>query len=148
MSRRQPPPAVAGLNAPADKRFRRPDSRPVRRKAVLRLARLWRPAAAVVASLAVVAAASGVLLSAPGLAVDRLLVRGHTRLSAADLERRLEGLRGHNILRVNLEEYRTRVLESPWVERASLCACCPRRLRCAWSSASRPCWPAWGGSSS
>jgi cell division protein FtsQ len=112
--------AMSGVSAPADKRFRRPDSRPVRRRSALRLSRLWKPAAAVVAGVAVVGAASGVLLSAPGLAVDRLLVRGHTYLSASDLEARLSGLRGVNILRVDLEAYRTRVLESPWVAQASL----------------------------
>jgi len=111
--------AVAGLMAPTDKRFRRPDSRPVRRRS-LRLSRLWKPAAAVIAGLAVIGAAGGVLLSAPGLAVDRLVVRGHKRLSAADIEARLSGVRGSNILRVNLETYRARVLESPWVEHATL----------------------------
>jgi cell division septal protein FtsQ len=70
--------------------------------------------------VAIVAAAGGLLLSAPGLAVDRVLVRGHTRLSAADIERRLTGVRGTNILRVDLEASRARVLESPWVAHAML----------------------------
>lgn len=121
MSRRAAAAAAAsGVPTPADKRFRRPESRPVRRRSAVRLIRLWKPAAAVVASLAIMAAASGVLFSAPGLAVDRLIVRGHSRLSAADLEARLAGLKGVNILRADLEAARARVLESPWVAQASL----------------------------
>jgi cell division septal protein FtsQ len=121
MSRKAAAAAVmSGVSTPSDKRFRRPDSRPVRKRSALRWSRLWKPAAAVIAGLAIVAAASGVLLSAPGLAVDRLLVRGHTRLSAADIEARLAAARGVNILRVDLEAFRARVLESPWVAEATL----------------------------
>ena len=111
---------MSGVSTPSDKRFRRPDSRPVRKRSAIRWSRLWKPAAAAIASLAIVAAASGVLLSAPGLAVDRLLVRGHSRLSAADIEARLASVRGVNILRVDLEAHRARVLESPWVAEATL----------------------------
>lgn len=120
MSRKAATGAAASVSTPADKRFRRPDSRPVRKRSAFRWRRLWKPAAAALASLAIVAAASGVLLSAPGLAVDRLLVRGHTRLSASDIEARLASVRGTNILRVDLEAYRARVLESPWVADATL----------------------------
>lgn len=112
--------AAMSVSTPSDRRFRRPDSRPVRKRSAFHWSRLWKPAAAVIASLGVVAAASGVLLSAPGLAVDRLVVRGHTRLSAADIEARLATLRGVNILRVDLEAYRARVLASPWVSDATL----------------------------
>jgi cell division septal protein FtsQ len=111
---------MSGVSTPSDKRFRRPDSRPVRKRSALRWSRLWKPGAAVIAGLAIFAAAGGVLLSAPGLAVDRLIVRGHTRLSAADIEARLAAVRGMNILRVDLEAFRARVLESPWVAEATL----------------------------
>jgi cell division septal protein FtsQ len=121
MSRKGIGPASAtGVNTPSDKRFRRSESRPVRKRSALSWNRLWKPAAAVVAVLAIVAAASGVLLSAPGLTVDRVVVRGHTRLSAADVEKRLAGVRGVNILRVDLEAYRARVRQSPWVADAML----------------------------
>lgn len=112
--------AAPAINTPADKRFRRPESRPVRRRSPFHLRRLWKPAAILAASLVAVAAAVIVLLTAPGLAVDRLVVRGHSRLSASDLESRLAGLRGVNILSVDLASYHARVLESPWVAQASL----------------------------
>jgi cell division septal protein FtsQ len=120
--------ALSGVSTPSDRRFRRPDSRPVRKRSAIRWARLWKPAAAAVASLAIIAAASGVLLSAPGLAVDRVHVRGHTRLSAADIEARLASARGVNILRVDLEAYRAKVLESPWVAEATLWRVLPSTL--------------------
>lgn len=128
MSRKAAAPAVSGVSTPADKRFRRPDSRPVRKKSAIRWNRWWKPAAGVVAGLAVIAAAGGVLLSAPGLAVDRVLLRGHSRLSASDIEARLAPARGTNILRVDLGAFRQRVLESPWVADATLTRVLPSTI--------------------
>ncbi len=112
--------AAPGVSAPADKRFRRPDVRPGRRRAGLLLGRMGRIAAATGLALAAVAAVGGALLTAPSLAVDRILVGGHARLSAGEVEALLDGLRGRNIFRVDLESYRQRVLRSPWVDSVSL----------------------------
>ncbi len=111
---------VAGIAAPADRRFRRPDFRPVRRRTGLVLSRLWKPAAAAVLALAVVAGAGGVLFTTSALTIDRMAVRGHSRLSAADVEALVAGLRGAHILRVDLEEFRSRLVASSWIESAAL----------------------------
>ena len=126
MSRRGPAPgavlrsAASGIPLPADRRFRRPDSRPVGRRTRMFVARLWKPAAAVGLALAVVAGCGGLLLTAPALAVDRVVVVGHSRLSTSEVEARLDGLRGLNIFRVNLGAFRARVMESPWIADASI----------------------------
>lgn len=119
-SRRGPPPA-AGVSAPADRHYRRSDLRPARRRRLGQL--VWRVSAAVTVTL--VAAAAGVgafgwLRGSPLLQIDRLRVHGTVRLSTADVEALLSGLRGQNILSVNLAEYRGRALESPWVAAVTL----------------------------
>jgi cell division protein FtsQ len=112
--------AAAGISAPADKRFRRSDVRPARRRATLLIGRMGKVAAGVSLAVAAVAAVAGALLTAPSLAVDRIDVGGHARLSAADVEALLDGLRGRNIFRVDLEAFRARVMTSPWVDSATL----------------------------
>ena len=42
-------------------------------------------------------------------------VAGNTRLSNGEVEALVEGIRGQNILRLNLDLYRRRLMESPWV---------------------------------
>jgi cell division protein FtsQ len=111
---------VAGITAPADQRFRRPDSRPVRRRTSALLVRVWKPAAVVAAVVAAGAIAAGALLTAPGLAIDRLVVRGQVRMPGAVAEAQLAHLQGRNIFRADLEASRLRLLDLPWVEAASL----------------------------
>ena len=111
---------AAGIAAPADKRFRRSDYRPGRRRTGQLIARFWKPAVAVLGAGAVLMAAFGLLITAPVFAVDRVVVRGQHRLSSADVEALLTGINGRNILRVDLESYRKKVLASSWVEAASL----------------------------
>jgi cell division protein FtsQ len=111
---------AAGIAAPADKRFRRSDYRPGRRRTSQLIARFWKPAVAVLGAGAVVMAAFGLLITAPFFAVDRVVVRGQHRLASADVEALLTGINGSNILRVDLESYRRKVLASPWVAAASL----------------------------
>jgi cell division septal protein FtsQ len=79
----------------------------------------WFGGGALVA-LAIVAWVASVFLNAAVLQVDRLVVRGNARLSTAEVEARLEGIHGESILRVDLERYRLRLIESPWVASAEL----------------------------
>ena len=119
-NRRGMPPA-AGVSAPADRHYRRSDMRPARRRRLGQL--VWRVSAAVMVTLAATAVAVGVfgwLSGSPLLRIDRLRVHGTARLSTADVEALLTGLRGQNILSVNLAEYRGRALESPWVAAVTL----------------------------
>ena len=103
---------------PTDKRFRRAK---VTHKAQRRRARLSRRQLAYVAVLSA-ALLSGVyfvaraLLTAEALTVTHISVSGNTRLSRGTVLSLLDGLNGRNMLLVSLEEWRQRVLASPWVE--------------------------------
>jgi cell division septal protein FtsQ len=105
------------VRAPAEKNFRRANVRPGsrrsgRRRWSWRLVRL-------VASIALAGYASyravDLVASAPMLRVKRIAVHGNVRLSGGEIQTLVDGLRGVNILAVDLERYRRRVLDSPWV---------------------------------
>jgi len=49
------------------------------------------------------------------LAVQHVSVRGNARLSSGEVDALVDGLRGENIFQVDLEQYRRRVMDSPWV---------------------------------
>src|SRR5262245_18624767 len=114
-------PATAGVAAPADRRFRRPDVRPGRRR---RLGVwLWRATRALLAAAIVAGAAYltvEALLSTRLLSVRRLVIQGNRRLSTADVEALLDGMKGKSIIGLNLEEFQQRLMESPWVLSATL----------------------------
>lgn len=108
--------------APADKRFRRSHVKPSSRHGT-RLRQAWHAARVVVlASLAAYAAGRGVSLvaSTPALQVSRITVDGHERLSTGEVLALVEGLRGRNIIGVDLDDWQQRLLSSPWVEKATL----------------------------
>jgi len=119
--RRGLPPAAAGIPVPSDRRFRRSDIGQGRRRnwrSLLKRA-AWVSGAGVVV-LAVVAFLGHVLLGAAVLQVDHIAVRGNARVSIEEIDSRLEGMRGQNILHVDLEQFRVKLLESPWVQSAEL----------------------------
>jgi cell division protein FtsQ len=112
--------STAGIAAPADKRFRRADIRPGRRR---RLAFGWRAlrvVALVAAGAAAIGAAGTAAVRSNALAIDRVAVHGNVRLSTGEVEGLLGGLRGHNLLSADLERARQRLLDSPWVADARL----------------------------
>jgi cell division septal protein FtsQ len=114
--RRGLPPAAGAIPVPADRRFRRPDNRPVRatwRRFLTRRAAWWTGGFALAVAATVWAGTE--LLSAAALNIDRVVVRGNSRVTAAEIEQRLEGIRGENILRADLEGYRARLLALPWI---------------------------------
>lgn len=121
VARRGLPPAAAGLPVPADKRFRRSDVRQGRRRNWRRLLfrAVWFGGSTLVL-VALVAWLGSVLVAAPVLQVNRLVVSGNVRVSTAEVESRLQGIRGESLLKVDLERYRLRLLESPWVASAEL----------------------------
>jgi cell division septal protein FtsQ len=108
--------------APADKRFRRSRIKPSSRRST-RLRQAWLAARVVVlAGLGAYAAWRGVSLvaSTPALQVARITVDGHDRLSTGEVLALVEGLRGRNIIGLDLDEWQQRLLSSPWVEHAML----------------------------
>ena len=51
----------------------------------------------------------------PLLRVNRISVHGNVRLSSGEVQALVEDLRGSSILRVDLDAFRQRLVESPWV---------------------------------
>ena len=110
-------PAIA---APADKRFKRSHVKPGRKRRVS-LRQVWQLVKVVsVLSITVYGGWRGaaLLLGAPALQFSRITMRGNERLSRGEVLALLDGLRGQNILTVDLEEWRARLLASPWVASA------------------------------
>lgn len=109
------------VTAPADKRFLRAHVRPVRRRAAwrtaIRVARIVMLAGIVIVGawrLAATIAGSSVWR------IDRITVSGTQRLAKGDVLATLADLRGQNLLAVDLEAARRRLLASPWVADAVL----------------------------
>ncbi len=108
--------ANPGVSAAADRRFRRSAVKPGR-------ARSWKAGARRLALLAVAAVAVlGVLVwmavaftYASMFRIDRVVVQGNQRLATAAVRALVDGIDEQSIFHVNLEEYRTRLLDSPWV---------------------------------
>ncbi|MGQ0733271.1 MAG: cell division protein FtsQ/DivIB [Acidobacteriota bacterium] len=120
-------PAIA---APADKRFRRAQFKPARKRR-LGVRQVW-----LVAKIAAVLGVTlyggwvgtALLLGSPALHVSRIVVRGNERLSTGEVLAIVDGLQGRNILAVELDEWRDRLLASPWVEEATLRRVLPSRI--------------------
>src|SRR5471030_2258184 len=54
------------------------------------------------------------------LQVDRIVVRGNERLSKGEVLAVLNGLRGESVMWTDLDQWRRRLLASPWVRDAAL----------------------------
>ena len=120
-------PAIA---TPADKRFKRSHVKPGRKRRVS-LRQVWQLVKVVsVLSITVYGGWRGatLLLGAPALQISRITMRGNERLSRGEVLALLDGLRGHNILTVDLEDWRARLLASPWVASAELRRLLPGRI--------------------
>ena len=108
--------------APTDKRFRRAQVTPAAKRGRVRRSRKHVVYVAVLSAALLSGAyfVAGSLLTAEALRVTRITVTGNTRLSRGDVLSLLDGLNGRNMLLVSLEEWRQRVLASPWVEDAAI----------------------------
>ena len=113
---------AAGVRAPADKRFRRAQVRPSGKRG-------WRSAITwsamrvlLIGVVATLAAFKGISMavSTPQLQVRQIAVKGAEKLSGGEIDVLLDGLEGDQILSVDLDAYRARLLQSPWVAGASL----------------------------
>ncbi len=111
------------VKAPADKRFKRGRVK-TPRKATRRWTALLRPVAkwSLVVLLVVYATgrAFALVTEAPALRISHVAVHGHHHLRPADVLSRVRMLDGQNIVRVDLEAARRRLLGSPWIAEATL----------------------------
>jgi cell division protein FtsQ len=106
----------AGAATVADKRFRRPDVRPGRGRRLSQRIVRWAAAGLALGGLAALGALLSVRVAgAKLLAVDRVTVQGHRRLSEAAIDELKGSVRGQSLLLVDLEAFRALALDSPWV---------------------------------
>lgn len=120
VSRRGLPPSP-GVSVQADKRFRRSDVRPDRKRAVGRaLLRSLRWVLPLIALAVVSTWVGGRLLHSSFFRVQHLIVEGNNRLSIDDVEALLDGVRHRNILDVDLDRARLQMMDSPWVRDVTL----------------------------
>jgi cell division protein FtsQ len=110
------------VSAPTDKRFRRAHVSPARKRGRFALSRKHAAIGAVLAAGFLFAGyrAFAFVMNAESLTVTRITVSGNTRLSRGEVVSLLDGLAGRNMLLVSLDEWRQKVLTSPWVEDAAL----------------------------
>ena len=118
------------VSAPADRRFRRAHVRPGGRRGWRDVP--WRAGARALIVMTVVGsivyAAAGFVLSADALRVTRITVSGNTRLSRGEVLSLLDGLRGTNMVTVDLDDWRQRLMASPWVANAAMRRVLPGRV--------------------
>lgn len=119
---------AAGVAVAADRRFRRGEAVPVRRR---RGRPLWTVVRwlAITAGLAALAVWGGQRLMASDMFLVRdITVRGNTRLSAGEVEMLLDGIRNENVFLVDFEQYRRQVMDSSWVEQVTLSRILPATI--------------------
>jgi cell division protein FtsQ len=118
------------VSAPTDKRFRRAHVSPARKRSRFAFSRKRAAMVAVSAAflLFVGYRAFELVMSAEALTVTRITVSGISRLSRGEVLSLLDGLAGRNMLLVSLDEWRQKVLSSPWVEDAALRRVLPGRV--------------------
>lgn len=109
------------VSAPSDRRFRRSRVHPAKRR---RFVPSWRTAVTGI----VVAAAAGygalraaeLAASSGALTISTITVAGTDRMAPGEVLALLEGLRGQQMVTIDLESWRQKLLAAPWVADATL----------------------------
>ena len=113
---------MSAVAAPADRRFRRAHVKPARRRGVIGRHVWLATRVLALAGLAAYGAWRGtaLIVDARALQVTTIVVHGHEQLSTGEVLALVDGLKGTNILNVELDVWRERLLGSAWVEDATL----------------------------
>lgn len=120
-ARRGLPVMTAGVAAPTDRRFRRSDARPVRRRRLGQFSwRVVRILAPTLVGLGLLGWIGREFLGSHLFRVSNLVVKGNAHLSTGEVRALLGGLNGQNILHVDFADYRRRLMDSPWVADATM----------------------------
>jgi cell division protein FtsQ len=110
------------VNAPTERNFRRVRAKPAKRRR-FRPEFSWSVLRRVlIVMLAIVAVHQTIafVFTTPLLRVKRIAVRGNVRLSSGEVQALVEDLRGSSILGVDLDAFRRRLNQSPWVANVAL----------------------------
>lgn len=109
------------VTAPADRRFLRAQVKPGRKRTPWRTRlRVARALCAACLFVALLWQAGAALVRSDMMRVRHIVVSGNHRLGEGEVTALLDGLVGSHILAVDLERWRRKVLECPWVEAATL----------------------------
>jgi cell division protein FtsQ len=110
------------VSAPADKRFRRPSVRPAQQRGISRAFRgpVLRGLVAAALLVSVGCAIVFVVSETTLFRVNRVTVRGNSRLSTGEVLALVSDLKGDSVLTADLTAYRRRLVDSPWVAEATL----------------------------
>jgi cell division protein FtsQ len=105
----------------ADRRFHRAHVKPARRRAAWRRLVVFTVKYGVAAVLVLFAISwtTTFVTTTPLLRIDQIRADGNHRLSAQAIDAMLKDLRGENILFADLDAWRARLTQSPWIEDAS-----------------------------
>jgi len=110
------------VNAPAERNFRRVRAKPAKRRR-FQPHLSWPLARRVLTVLLLIVAVHQTItfiFTTPLLRVKRIAVKGNVRLSSGEVQALVEDLRGTSILGVDLDAFRRRLNESPWVASVAL----------------------------
>jgi cell division protein FtsQ len=112
------------VSAPSDRRFRRAHVTPARKTRLFGRGFSWWKVGRVAALLGVVLYGGyrvvHDVLNADALTITRISVNGNSRLSRGEVVALLDGIRGSNMLTVDLDAWRQKLLTSPWVADAAI----------------------------
>lgn len=106
----------------ADRRFHRAHVKPARRRGAWRTAAIIGVKYGLLLAVLLFAASrvSTFVWTSPVLRIDQIMLSGNQRVPAGAVNALLGGLHGENILSVDLDEWRSRLLTSPWIQDASI----------------------------
>ena len=117
------------VSVASDKRFRRAHVTPARRGARSSRMAVLRLVLVVVAVVAGLYQAAGLVLTSGALSVRHISVDGNTRMSRGAIAGVLEELDGASILTVDLQAWRQRLRRLPWVADARVRRIFPSTIR-------------------
>jgi cell division septal protein FtsQ len=110
------------VSAPTDKRFRRAHVSPTRqrRRVFVSLKGVVYAGLLMVGVMYLGYRLTTLMLSSEMLRVTRITVAGNSRLSRGEVLSLLDGLQGRNMITVDLDEWRQKLMASPWVADGAL----------------------------
>jgi cell division protein FtsQ len=110
--------------APADRRFRRAHVTPARKTRLFGRGFSWwtvgRAALVLAALMFVGLRVVRDVVNAEALTITRITIDGNSRLSKGEVVALLDGIRGTNMLTLDIEAWRQKLLASPWVADAGI----------------------------